>query len=183
VALEVETYPRLRASREVVSAGAGAGDIAVALPRPRTFWFKVVANAATRSTIMTPPIQGPALIRVMQHGTGAANNANTIALQVSVATVVQEEVNVALTTAKPYRPLIEQMTTFPSGVSANIEGYLSDTPWGSGGDKSAELQFIVTDARFHVSVTCLNASGGAVTYFGMISVIEAMSLDVLANFL
>jgi hypothetical protein len=183
VALELETYPRPRASREVISAGAALGDIAVALPRPRTFWFKVVANAATRSTIMTPPIQGPALIRLINHGTGAANNANTIALQLGVATVVQEEVNVALTTAKPYRPLLEQMTTFPSGVSANIEGYLSDTPWGSGGDKSVPLSYIVTDSRFHVAVTCLNASGAAVTYFGLVSVIEAMSLDVLANFL
>jgi len=185
VAIDELTYPLPVANRQGPAAGPPPPPVAVVAgpPRTRLITFESSATAGNRGTSASASIRGPALLKSITYGKSGATDTATMALELGKALTAINEVNVPRASSKPYTSLMEMPVT-PMAVLAppykGFPAFSSEAPlsWGP-----IPLNVIVLDDFFHLIFAAFNASGGTISFRGVVEVLEGVSLGALANFL
>lgn len=177
-------YPATNPTRDVPSSFAppviapqGGG-----IPNTRTFAFRMANLAAnSRTSRSFGPYVGPAILKRFEWdvNTGVANGVATIGLGIAQTRVTEDVV--AITTAKPWRPLIEQQIVDAFATPAQHEGFLQGSEAPTHGWQRGDLNIIVQDPSFFVVVTIYTGAAGF-RWVGDGTVIEGLSAQALANF-
>lgn len=185
MALDPATYPRLRRQRAgptptaLVPTAPGAP---AAPPRTRIFPFSIDADANTRTSVSSPRLKGPAIVRAVHVAKGGAAGG----LQgwgLGVAANAIEEGNVANAVAKPFRTIFEGLPN-PTGVSASPGNTtLVNDLQGAVLQDADDLGLIILDAEFFLVVYVSIAGVGGNVFGGYVVVLEQVSPQALANFL
>jgi len=153
------------------------------LPAPAqsyVFPFVLRANANTRTSVSSPQLRGPSLIRGLHFSKGGtADGFSGIALGKSLSAVT--ELNVAVATARPYTTLFRGL---PQGGTTN--GAPNDATslvdmQASLLTDSDSLGIIVLDRDWFLVVTCATGNSGTPDEIhGYVTVLDQVPLDVLA---
>jgi len=180
------TYPAPRTNRNVpplVVGQAPSAGLAPAPPTSRTLVFDMNSAANSRTTRSSARIRGPALIRAITLVKGGtATNLRQLELGVSDTSVSEE--NVALTTTRPWRPLFERVSDGSTPLSGSAFAMTHIDLQASEQGSHVELGIPVIDSEFFLTITLWNNAGGvADSVEGVISILEAVSAEALANFL
>jgi hypothetical protein len=177
-------YPQTYADRGVASSfstvpqGAAQG----AVPNTRTFAFRLANLAAnSRTTRSFGPFVGPALIKRFEWdvNTGVANGAATIGLGIAPASVTEDDV--AITNVKGWRALIERIDRDAFVTPSQHEGFMQGSEAPTHGWQRGDLNIIVNDTSFYLTVTIYTAAAGF-RWVGDGTVIEGINPAALANF-
>lgn len=178
------TYPLPRRRRagpptnlEVKAASSGA--VAATPPRSRYFPWIMALAGATRRTLSTPTLVGPAILKRLNYYVVLASDPPQMTLEIGWSPTPVTEAGVALTTPRPYTPLIEKLDPF--GVTAtNIGGgILNETLPNTHVYYQLTLDLIVTEAQFAFTLSWVNPPGFGGNWYGQISVLENVNADAL----
>ena len=177
-------YPQTYSARGVPSSFTPQQDVgAGGSPNSRVLSFRL-ANLVvnTRSSRSFGPFVGPAIIQQFSWAvdTPVANASATLGLGIAAARIT--ETDVAMTTVKGWRPIIEQGITDSPLPPAGNEGFYQGTTATQEGLKRQWLNYIVNDTSFYVVVTAYAPAAAGDRWIGSFNVIEGVSQAALANF-
>jgi len=178
-------YPQTYAARGVPSSftqppqsvGSGA-------PTTRIIAFRL-ANLVvnTRVTRSFGPFVGPALIRHFAWAVdnAVANASATLGLGIASAAITENDV--AMTTLKGWRAIIEQGIHDSPEPPLTNEGFYQATTATAEGLQRARLDYIVNESSFFVTVTAYAPAASGDRWIGNFTVVENVRPEALANFL
>lgn len=165
-----------------VDVGSPADGIAtVDVPNVRVHTFQIGTGATSRSTVSTPRLVGPAIIRSVSWNLGgAATGTQAIEFGIALATVFES--NVGLNANRQWRPL---MVPFDPPTTGDIAGRVGDTEAdfvSSSPVANYNLNIPILDSNFFITVTNWSSGAGADVFVGHIVVAEGISREALENF-
>jgi hypothetical protein len=174
-------YPKARPDRGAFF-GPDTGAAAAPPPQTRVFPFTLAANANTRTSVSSPIMHGPAIIRGLHFSKGgAASGLQGPGLGKSVVAV--SENSVAVTTPAPFTKLFEGLDS-PSGSAGAADDATAIADMQASLLTDADnLGIVVTDPEWRLVVYVASGAVGAAVIQGYVTVLEGVSPEALANFL
>lgn len=180
-------FPVVRADRGVGTSGTSALAAATGGGTPRTREFTFMMRTAaqnTRSSASSPLINGPALIKQLRWKYFELSDLPRIDLTLGVAPAPVTESGVAITDGKSFRSLFEPIFGPGNVFNPGEEGTTQGSAQNSFGLQLLDLDYIITDAQFHLVCTQLQTvAGGGANVWASVSVVEGLSIEALRNFL
>lgn len=186
--LDARAYPVARANRKgPPSATGGVGgappsETLLAPPQSYVFGFTLRANANTRSTVSTPKLRGPSIVRGLHYAKGGtAEGLQGILLGKSLSDVV--EVNVANTVTQPFTRLFTPLAGSGSTNGAP-GGAVSPVDFQTNLlDPTDNLGFVVLDRDWFLVISQVSGAVAAPDDFsGYVTVLDQVPLENLAFF-
>lgn len=186
--LDQRAYPTARRNRPgPPPSSAPAADVQAAQantpPVTRAFWFELRTNATSRTTISTPRLRGPLIVKEIQWGTGSPPDATAWYLDIGKATTPVSEVNVAVGAARPWTSLFADMVPRSANVAADLIGMPSRTQYGAVADDRWRINQLIPDLDVFLVLSVLNTVAAARVTHGTFYVIEGIALDQAALYL
>lgn len=182
MALDVESYPRARTSRSGAGGVAtGAGGVSVDPPTSRTFAFRLDMNIGNRSTVSTPLLHGPAIIRSL-HATQSAAAFNVHVLELGKSSSPIVETDVAIATAKAWTPFFERLSGTVAPESALRVGTLELDTGAPGGIRDDALGIIVLEAEFFLVISWQSLGVSGASLSGHVNILEKVPPETIAYF-
>ncbi len=148
----------------------------------RIFPFHHRANASTRSSISSPLLIGPFLIKDWYWSTDSTTQPPGATFEIGNAPAAVTENDVALTIPRPYTPRLELQRGSGAGASNTGTGILNWSRQSGFSVTSWPLDILVTDARGAVVVAIINTSISVIQLDGWIRVIENYNPATAAPF-
>jgi hypothetical protein len=177
----IDVYPAPRLNR---AAAGGAVGVGVLPPVPRIYPFRFNTPATSRTTVSTPRLIGPALIRSLKvlFGTSGSPNASAV-IELGIATSPVVESGVALTVTKAWRSLVTKLDEATPNDPATMTGFGNAASQATSEFKDAYLDLPIADDSFYLVISLINAAGIANEGYGHIVVLEQIDPSIFANFL
>lgn len=178
-------YPPPRMRREGAAIVTATGEVvpAAGIPTTHTYWVHNTTAANSRTSSSTPKLLGPAILRKWVVRANNAVNPPTMFFEVGVATAPVSEVNVGLSTFRPYRSIHEKMEPSSASVDTTLTGFPSSSLIGSTDHAELSVDHIILEPEFYLVLSNLNASAGVLDWVGYFTVVEGVSRQALVNFL
>lgn len=180
--LDARSFPAARRNRTGPPPSAGLGAAApggvIVPPRSRVFPFVLGAGNAQRSSVSSPRLLGPVVLKGLYISkTGAAGNVRGIGLGKATAPVTEN--NVAAGTPLPFTALFEGLPAAGGAAASPDQTDMSIDSASPLYMPDSSMNFIITDTEFFLVV--YNAAQGATAgqINGHVNLLEQVSLDVL----
>lgn len=185
MALDVETYPRPRIPRAgptPTSLTPGEPGTMVSPPQLRVFSFMLNSAATTRSTVSSPRLKGPALLRGWSYAKGGAA-VGTSSFELGIAASAVNENDVAIGLARGWKGIFEPITGTGVGDTAGRVGdIMPDLAVGLHPD-SGFINIPILETEFFITVTVTSHGAAVNTFAGYVVIAESVAPEVIANFL
>lgn len=164
------------------SGGAGAAPSSIHIPRTRLFQYSVSANAGTRSTVSSPQVKGPAIIKAafIEFNGGADPPAVSLEIGYNPTPVVEE--NIATTTVKGWSVFSEKVDEATPLINGVHQGFIQWSIFNTRPRAPYPLNQLIQLDNFRIIFSLINGSGVAVEGLGWIEVIEDIDPAALAGF-
>ncbi len=179
------SYPAARTGRLGGTPAFQATATAARLPRTRFINFDLNSTPADRrTTISTPRLQGPVLIRAGRITTDGSAAPPSTAIELGYARVPAVEQDVTLTSAKPYTTLMERINDAAPNATAPPPGIIHGSS-GAGGPNFGEfaLGLIVDEPEVYITISITSTTFASPNVWGYLVIVEGLSRAALANFL
>jgi len=177
----IRAYPMPRKNRG--PAGVDTIDESTPIPRTRVFPFYTDITANNRRTWSSPRIQGPALIKAIALNCSFGQSGSFTTFDLAASTSPITETAVALTTARPYTPLLELLDPFNTVPGVSGDGYAL-TPVGTAlRHVEVPVELIVELTDFFLVMAISNNGAGAGSINGHVRVVEGVNRQALSFFL
>lgn len=164
------------------AGGGGATGPSIHIPRTRLFQFVTSANAGTRSTVSSPQVKGPAIIKAIfvEFNGGADPPAGSCELGYSPTPITEE--NVANTTPKAWSVFSEKVDEATPIIAGAHQGFIQWSLFNTRPRAPYPLNQLVQLDSFRLTFTVINTSGVALQMLGWVEVIEDVDPAALAGF-
>lgn len=155
----------------------------VSAPRMRMFPWIFSITGASRRTISTPRLVGPAIIKDFTWYNSTKTDPPVVTVEIGTARAPVDEAGVALTTLRPFTVLTELLDPFGVMAGASGDGFPVATLPTANDSRRFPLDLIVTDSEFFAVVSVVNNSAQAERYNGWLRVLESVDPEALSAFL
>jgi hypothetical protein len=185
--LDRRAFPTARRNRTGPPAAGTAGPFAQPIGsdigRTRIFPFRISEAANCRNTMSTPKLLGNVIIHSLYFAVGTASDPPNDTLEVGYALAPVREVNVALTTSRPYTVLTE-LLDHNGGIAndrgAGFPGVTINSPQRG---TRIPLGLIIMERELAVTISIVNPSGFVQNWDGYFNLTENLSAAALARYI
>lgn len=180
--IDASWYPRARKGRAGTPGGAEVQTVRA--PRKRIFpWVLNVTPAGNRHSFSCPPCIAPAVIQKWSIAHGTAGDPPSITAEIGIAYSLVRENAVNRATSRPYTSLIELQDPFGYMTAGSGTGYPAASVVAHATVGEITLDIPVTGGEFRPVVAIVNASGGAASFNGFLTVLEGVDPEAIRFFL
>lgn len=184
MAVDEATYPRPRVSRPGPTPSALAvipGVEAVTAPASRSFAFAIDMNAGRRSSVSSPRLYGPAIIRGL-HAINTSTGQVHMHLELGISPSAVQEVDVLHDAVRPWRAVFERLSATVAAEDAGRRGLVGPELGQPGQLQEPDLGIIVLDPEFFLVVSWGSFGGTGARINGHVNVLERVAAETIASF-
>lgn len=185
--LDRRAFPTARRNRTgpptAGTAGPFAQPIGSDIGRTRIFPFRMSEAANTRNTMSTPRLLGNVIVHSLYFFFGSAADPPNDTLEVGYALAPVRELNVALTTSRPYTVLTE-LLDHNAGIAndrgAGFPNFTTNTPQRG---TRIPLGLVIMERELVVTLSVVNPSAFVQNCDGYFNLTENLSNAALARYI
>lgn len=152
-------------------------------PRVRLFPFIFDVIAARRSTVSTPRLLGPAILRRIYYQILTSTDPPQDTLEFGWTVNPVTETNVLLTVARPYTSMMEKVDPQALTLAGSGDGFLNWTIPNTFIRWEITPNWLITEPQFSFTVAHVNPSANAHRTVGTMTVLEAVPADQVAEYM
>jgi hypothetical protein len=185
--LDKRAYPAARTKRTgppasgASSAAQAAADQGLTPAQSYVFTFNMLATANNRSTVSSPKLRGPSIVRGLHlTKTGTPDGTQHLALGKSKFAITES--NVPTTTVRPYTSLFTALPVTGGAAALVNDGTAMVDAANTILMDADNLGIIVLDLDWFLTVTAAAAAVGSDTIMGYVTVLDQVPDALLASY-